>query len=79
MGRGVRGTAVDMSDLALYVSNWSDRPVIDQTGLQGLFIVQTEGWTSSADDPSRHTLSEVLEPSGLRLISKEGLGRSPGG
>ena len=73
MGRGVRGTAVDMSDLALYVSNWSDRPVIDQTGLQGLFIVQTEGWTSSADDPSRHTLSEVLEPSGLRLISKKAL------
>jgi uncharacterized protein (TIGR03435 family) len=71
MGRGLHGSAVDMSDLALYVSNWSDRPVVDQTGLQGLFIVKTEGWTSSQDDPSRHTLAEVLEPSGLKLVSKK--------
>jgi len=37
VGRGLLGAAVDMSDLALYVSNWSDRPVVDQTGLTGDF------------------------------------------
>jgi bla regulator protein BlaR1 len=43
-GRGLHGSAVDMSDLALSVSDWSDRPVIDRTGLRGLFNIQTEGW-----------------------------------
>ncbi len=43
-GRGLHGSAVDMSDLALSVSDWTDRPVIDKTGLQGLFNIQTEGW-----------------------------------
>src|SRR5258707_287578 len=42
-GRGIRGDAFDMSDSALYVSNWTDRPVVDHTSLKGLFAVQTEG------------------------------------
>jgi uncharacterized protein (TIGR03435 family) len=28
----------------LFVQNWSDRPVIDQTGLTNLYNIQTEGW-----------------------------------
>src|SRR5260370_371364 len=70
-GRGIRGLAVDMSDLAAYVSNWSDRPVVDQTGLKGLYAVQTEGWTSSDDDLPRRTLDEVLDRLGLKLVRKK--------
>lgn len=47
-----------------------------RTGLQGLFIVQTERWSSSGENPSSHTLAEVLEPSGLRLVSKRRLSKS---
>jgi uncharacterized protein (TIGR03435 family) len=45
MGRGLHGDAVDMSDLVGFVTNWTDRPVIDKTGIQGLYNIQTDGWT----------------------------------
>ena len=43
-GRGLHGQAVDMSDLVGFVANWTDRPVIDKTGLEGLYDIETEGW-----------------------------------
>jgi len=33
-GRGLHGDAVDLSDLVLAVANWSDRPVVDRTGIE---------------------------------------------
>src|SRR5205814_8464350 len=57
-GHGIRGCAVDMSDLALYVSNWTDLPVVDQTGLRELYTIQTEGWALLADDSSRPVFSQ---------------------
>jgi uncharacterized protein (TIGR03435 family) len=44
-GRGVHGKSVSMSDLAGFVENWSDRPVMDRTELRELFDIDTEGWT----------------------------------
>jgi uncharacterized protein (TIGR03435 family) len=35
-----------MSDLASFLQNWTDHPVIDNTGLKGLFDIDTEGWVS---------------------------------
>ncbi len=43
--RGLHGEAVDLSDVALWVENWTDRPVVDRAGLTGLFNIQTEGWS----------------------------------
>jgi uncharacterized protein (TIGR03435 family) len=43
-GRGMHGAAVDMSDLVIWVANWTDHPVIDKTGLKGLFRIDTDGW-----------------------------------
>lgn len=43
-GRGIHGEAVDLDDVALFVQNWTVRPVIDQTGLTDLYNIQTEGW-----------------------------------
>jgi len=43
-GRGIHGEAVDLDDVALFVQNWTVRPVIDQTGLTDLHNIQTEGW-----------------------------------
>lgn len=45
-GRGMHSKAADLSDLALYVSNWTDLPVVDQTGVKGLFQIDTKPWVS---------------------------------
>jgi uncharacterized protein (TIGR03435 family) len=44
-GRGIHAQAGSISDLASWVSNWADRPVIDKTGVTGLFKIETEGWS----------------------------------
>lgn len=45
-GRGhpLNARAVTMDDLALYIENWTDLPVVNRTGVNGLFAVETEGW-----------------------------------
>jgi len=44
MGRGLYGKAVSVLDIVMYTENWSDRPMVDKTGIQGLFEVETDGW-----------------------------------
>jgi len=47
MGRGhpLNARAVTMDDLAQYIENWTDLPVVNRTAVGGLFAVETEGWT----------------------------------
>ncbi|MBV8845310.1 MAG: TIGR03435 family protein [Bryobacterales bacterium] len=52
-GQGLRGPAVSISDLVSAAENFADRPVIDKTGLQGLFNIQTEGWVPMRPRPPR--------------------------
>ena len=40
----LNANAIDMDDLAHYISNWTDLPVVNRTALSGLFTVNTEGW-----------------------------------
>jgi uncharacterized protein (TIGR03435 family) len=83
-GRGLHATAVDMSDLVLWLENWTDRPLVDKTDLKGLFAIETEGWVpfvprqvapESNDeglyDPSRPTLFMVLARLGLKLEAQK--------
>ena len=44
MGRGLHAKAADMSDLVAFVENWTDRPLLDKTGIQGLYRFETKGW-----------------------------------
>jgi uncharacterized protein (TIGR03435 family) len=44
VGRGLHGKAITISDMAHYAESWSDRPLLDRTGLTGLYEVDTEGW-----------------------------------
>jgi len=53
MGRGLHAKAVDMTDLAAFVENWSDKPVIDKTGIKGLFEIKTDGWVPMRQMPPR--------------------------
>lgn len=40
--RHLLGTGVDMYDLAIVLSRYSDRPVVDHTGVQGLFDIKLQ-------------------------------------
>ena len=84
-GRGLHGQAVDMADLALVVANWTDRPVLDKTGIKGLFHIETKPWLpmSPGPDPAAGAKAEngsdladiptiftVFEQLGLKLESQ---------
>lgn len=52
-GQGLHGQAVSLTDLTNAVERFADRPVLDQTGLKGLYNVQTEGWVPMRPRPPR--------------------------
>lgn len=43
-GRGIHVKAFNMAELVTSVSNFTDHPLIDRTGLTGLYDIDTEGW-----------------------------------
>jgi uncharacterized protein (TIGR03435 family) len=45
-GRGLHGKAVDIADIAGYLENWTDRPVVKGAHLDGLFATDTAPWGS---------------------------------
>jgi uncharacterized protein (TIGR03435 family) len=86
-GRGLHARAVDMSDLVRYVGNWTDRPLIDQTGIKGLYRIETKGWLPLEPGPppapgaksedgtalaDLPTLFELFEGLGLKMEANRG-------
>jgi uncharacterized protein (TIGR03435 family) len=63
-GRGhpLRARAVNMDDLAQYIENWTDLPVVNRTAINGLFAIETEGWT-----PMRLPPPPAGNPPGVRF------------
>ncbi len=83
-GHPLNASAVDMTDLAQYLGNWTDLPVVDRTGLSGLYTMQSQGWRPTKLPPpppggtglggefeSLPPLSAVLRQSGLMLRKQE--------
>jgi uncharacterized protein (TIGR03435 family) len=52
MGRGIHAKAVEIAEMARFIENWSDRPVLDRTGLHGLFEMDTDGWVPMIATPA---------------------------
>jgi len=84
MGRGhpLNARAINLDDLAQYIENWTDLPVVNRTALSGLFDVETEGWAPMRlpppppnSPPARFddlpTLFTVLRKLGLELKQQE--------
>jgi uncharacterized protein (TIGR03435 family) len=83
MGRGLHGKSVSAADIVSFVENWTDLPIVDMTGLTGLYDIDTDGWmsliplpTPGVDptpeavlmaDPTRPSLGAVFERLGLRM------------
>jgi uncharacterized protein (TIGR03435 family) len=82
-GQGIHAQAVDMSDLAAGISSFADRPVIDKTGIKGLFNIQTEGWAPMRPRPPRppgqeptaedRSLEDPSTPTLFQIFGKLGL------
>jgi uncharacterized protein (TIGR03435 family) len=51
MGRGLHAKAANMDDLAQFIENWTDHPVVNKSGLAGLFVFESEGWTPMRNPP----------------------------
>lgn len=86
-GRGLHARAVTMSDLATEVENWAGRPLLDKTGIKGLYRIQTRGWLpvqatqaptagAKAEDGSElsdlPTLFQIFEQLGLKMEAQKG-------
>jgi bla regulator protein BlaR1 len=82
MGRGLHARAATITDLAAFVGGWTDRPLQDKTGIQGLYrFDQTKGFLAMnapppdptsplADEP---TVSEMFAGLGLKMEPQQGV------
>ena len=71
-GTGLKGLNITMTELAVRISGWVERPVMDQTGLKGAFDFE---YKTGDDDPSAEALATIitsLDPLGLRLKAAKG-------
>lgn len=68
-GHPLNAKAIDMDDLAHYIGNWTDLPVVNRTALSGLFTVNTGGWfPMRLPPPPPNATSDVNHFAGLPTI-----------
>jgi bla regulator protein blaR1 len=73
--RAIHARAVSLADVATYVENWTDRPLVDKTGIKGLYRIETTRWqpmdAGSSPPPSGATdlptIFEVFGKLGLKI------------
>jgi uncharacterized protein (TIGR03435 family) len=69
LGHPLNAKAIDMDDVAHYIENWTDLPVVNRTALTGLFAVNSEGWLPMRlPPPPPGAASDVNHFAGLPTI-----------
>jgi uncharacterized protein (TIGR03435 family) len=78
LGRGLHSRASNLSDLAAYVENWTDRPLLDKTGIRRLYRFETRGWLpmgptvdAASSDAERPTVFQMFESLGLKMEAQK--------
>jgi uncharacterized protein (TIGR03435 family) len=69
LGHPLNAKAVDMDDIVHYIANWTDLPVVNRTGLSGLFTVDTEGWAPMRLPPPPPNATPAVNASVERELS----------
>jgi uncharacterized protein (TIGR03435 family) len=68
-GHPLHANAIDMDDLAHYIENWADLPVVNHTALNGLFTLNTQGWVPMRLPPPPPNAAPATNPfAGLPTI-----------
>jgi uncharacterized protein (TIGR03435 family) len=85
-GRGMHARAATIKDVSDYVQGWSDKPIVDKTGLTDLYRIDTSAWlpielTGKAIRPGYTqdgldysqlpSLFAVFERMGLKLVAEK--------
>jgi uncharacterized protein (TIGR03435 family) len=82
-GHPLNGHAVTMDDLAHYIENWTDLPVVNRTSLMGFFTTSTSGWrpmklpppppsgAGNVDFTHLQTIDVALQSLGLKLRKED--------
>lgn len=73
LGHPLHANAIDMDDLARYIENWTDLPVVNRTAVSGLFAVSTKGWTAMRLPPPPPNATPAVRPSGVGETSAPAL------
>ena len=80
-GRGIHARAISVSELTIGLESFTDRPLVDKTGIKGLYHVETTPWLPMQLGPppapgatqdgaaveNLPTIFDVLEKLGLKL------------
>jgi uncharacterized protein (TIGR03435 family) len=81
-GRGIHALAADMDDVVLFVQNWTDKPMVNKTGLTLLYRFNTQGWVpmqqmvptaDGALSPEQMAMSSSDRPTIFQMFEKLGL------
>jgi uncharacterized protein (TIGR03435 family) len=81
-GRGLHANAATVADIALFVANWSDRPLVDRTGLKDLYRLDTEGWVpirppqlppGMEPSPEQQAMADPARPTLFMIFERLGL------
>jgi uncharacterized protein (TIGR03435 family) len=82
-GHPLNGHAVTADDLAHYIENWTDLPVVNKTSLEGFFTTSSPGWlpmklpppppngAANADFTHLESIDAALKSLGLRLRKED--------
>ncbi|HVO97317.1 MAG TPA: TIGR03435 family protein [Bryobacteraceae bacterium] len=85
-GRGIHAKGFDMAELCVSVSNFTDKPLIDRTGLKGLYDIDTDGWVpmrqrpippGGGTDAESQAMADPTRPTLYMIFEKLGLKMEP--
>jgi uncharacterized protein (TIGR03435 family) len=76
-GHPLDANAISMGDLAHYIENWTDLPVVDRTNLSALFTVRTEGWLPPPPPNGNANVNFASLPTIFKVLGKLGLELHP--
>jgi bla regulator protein blaR1 len=87
-GRGIHLKATTVGDMVFQVNNFTDRPLLDRTGLSGLYDIQTNGWVPMrgeprpnnpqiAPNPEAEALADPSRPTLFMIFEQLGLKMEP--